>query len=108
MLQIAANLLEQEANEIAAAKEAHLAEKCPTPDLSGDQAALMVRNKKKQTRKDSHYERKLRPQIREMYGNFCLWKILVVCLFVFLKSELLLELLENTVKLFMCGLNCLP
>lgn len=43
MLQIAANWLEQEANEIAAAKEAYMAEKCPAPDLSGDQAALMVK-----------------------------------------------------------------
>lgn len=42
MLQIAANWLEQEANEIAEAKEAYLAEKCPAPDLSGDQTALMV------------------------------------------------------------------
>lgn len=43
MLQIAANWLEQEANEIAAAKEAYMAEKCPDPDLSGDQTALMVK-----------------------------------------------------------------
>ncbi|XP_036963563.1 troponin I, fast skeletal muscle-like [Acanthopagrus latus] len=41
MLQIAANWIEQETAEIAAAKEAHLAETCPAPDLSGDQAALM-------------------------------------------------------------------
>ncbi|XP_029697103.1 troponin I, fast skeletal muscle-like [Takifugu rubripes] len=41
MLQIAANWLEQEAKEIAEAKEAYMAEKCPAPDLSGDQAALM-------------------------------------------------------------------
>uniref|UniRef100_H3BXU8 Troponin I type 2a (skeletal, fast), tandem duplicate 2 n=1 Tax=Tetraodon nigroviridis TaxID=99883 RepID=H3BXU8_TETNG len=41
MLQIAANWLEQEANEIAEAKEAYLAERCPAPDLSGDQTALM-------------------------------------------------------------------
>ncbi|XP_040895177.1 troponin I, fast skeletal muscle-like [Toxotes jaculatrix] len=41
MLQIAASWLEQEANEIAATKEAYMEEKCPTPDLSGDQAALM-------------------------------------------------------------------
>lgn len=43
MLQIAANLLEQEAKDTAAAKEAYMAEKCPAPDLSGDQAALMVK-----------------------------------------------------------------
>lgn len=42
MLQIAANWLEQEANEIAEAKEAYMAEKCPAPELSGDQTALMV------------------------------------------------------------------
>ncbi|CAJ1056017.1 troponin I%2C fast skeletal muscle-like [Xyrichtys novacula] len=41
MLQIAANWLEQEAAEIVTAKEAYMAEHCPTPDLSGDQAALM-------------------------------------------------------------------
>ncbi|XP_070827714.1 troponin I, fast skeletal muscle-like [Chaetodon trifascialis] len=40
MLQIAANWLEQEAAEIAAAKEAYMAEKCPSPDLSADQATL--------------------------------------------------------------------
>ncbi|KAL7403376.1 hypothetical protein ABVT39_028251 [Epinephelus coioides] len=41
ILQIAANWLEQEAADIAAAKEAYMAEKCPAPDMSGDQAALM-------------------------------------------------------------------
>nr|AAT44429.1 troponin 1-like protein [Sparus aurata] len=41
MLQIAANWIEQEIVDIAAAKEAHLAENCAAPDLSGDQAALM-------------------------------------------------------------------
>ncbi|XP_068168472.1 troponin I, fast skeletal muscle-like [Antennarius striatus] len=40
MLQIAANWLEQEANDITAAKEAYMAEKCAAPDMSGDQAAL--------------------------------------------------------------------
>uniref|UniRef100_A0A667Y4Q5 Troponin I type 2a (skeletal, fast), tandem duplicate 2 n=2 Tax=Myripristis murdjan TaxID=586833 RepID=A0A667Y4Q5_9TELE len=41
MLQIAASWLEQEAKEIEEAKEAHMAENCPAPDLSGDQAALV-------------------------------------------------------------------
>ncbi|XP_045893460.1 troponin I, fast skeletal muscle-like isoform X2 [Micropterus dolomieu] len=41
VLQIAASLLEQEAVELAAAKEAYMAENCPAPNLSGDQAALM-------------------------------------------------------------------
>ncbi|XP_054631876.1 troponin I, fast skeletal muscle-like [Dunckerocampus dactyliophorus] len=41
MLQIAASWLEQEAAEIAATKEAHMAENCPAPDLGGDQASLM-------------------------------------------------------------------
>ncbi|XP_035803363.1 troponin I, fast skeletal muscle-like isoform X2 [Amphiprion ocellaris] len=41
ILQIAANWLEQEAADIAAAKEAYMAENCPAPNLSGDQAALM-------------------------------------------------------------------
>lgn len=42
MLQIAANWLEQEATDVAAAKEAYMEENCPTPDLSGDMAALAV------------------------------------------------------------------
>uniref|UniRef100_A0A3Q3X1H7 Troponin I2, fast skeletal type n=1 Tax=Mola mola TaxID=94237 RepID=A0A3Q3X1H7_MOLML len=46
MLQIAANWLEQEEKEIADAKEAYMAEKCPTRDLNGDQAALMEYCKK--------------------------------------------------------------
>lgn len=49
MLQIAASWLEQEANEIAEAKEAYLAEKCPAPDLSGDQTALMVNGEQTHT-----------------------------------------------------------
>ncbi|KAL4004063.1 molecular chaperone DnaK [Sarotherodon galilaeus] len=40
MLHIAANWIEQEKKDIAAAKEAYLAENCPPPDLSGDMAAL--------------------------------------------------------------------
>lgn len=44
MLQIAASWIEQEKKDIAAAKEAYMAENCPPPDLSGDQAALMVRS----------------------------------------------------------------
>lgn len=43
MLQIAANWIEQEKKDIEEAKEAYMAENCPTPDLCGDQAALMVR-----------------------------------------------------------------
>lgn len=42
MLQIAANWIEQEKKDIEAAKETYMADNCPTPDLSGDQAALMV------------------------------------------------------------------
>ncbi|XP_044050849.1 troponin I, fast skeletal muscle-like [Siniperca chuatsi] len=41
ILQIAVTWLEQEASEIAAAKEAYMAEKCAAPSLSGDQAALV-------------------------------------------------------------------
>lgn len=44
MLQIAANWIAQEEKNIAAAKEAYMAEQCPAPSLSGDQATLMVRN----------------------------------------------------------------
>lgn len=45
ILQIALNWIEQEKKEIEAAKETYMAEQCPAPDLSGDQAALMVRDK---------------------------------------------------------------
>ncbi|XP_038136436.1 troponin I, fast skeletal muscle-like [Cyprinodon tularosa] len=41
MLQIATRMLEEEKKEIAAAKEAYMAENCPPPDLSGDVNALM-------------------------------------------------------------------
>ncbi|XP_042268557.1 troponin I, fast skeletal muscle-like [Thunnus maccoyii] len=41
ILQIAAGWLEQEAADIAAAKETHMEENCPAPDLSGDQASLV-------------------------------------------------------------------
>ncbi|XP_035521538.1 troponin I, fast skeletal muscle-like [Morone saxatilis] len=41
ILQIAANWIEQERKEAVAAKEAYMAEHCPSPELSGDQAALM-------------------------------------------------------------------
>ncbi|XP_075884900.1 troponin I, fast skeletal muscle-like [Nelusetta ayraudi] len=40
MLQIAATWLEQEATEMAAAKEAYMEENCPAPDLSADMAAM--------------------------------------------------------------------
>ncbi|XP_069019600.1 troponin I, fast skeletal muscle-like isoform X1 [Embiotoca jacksoni] len=46
MLQIAAGWLEQEAKEITATKEAHLAETCAAPNLSGDQASLVEIAKK--------------------------------------------------------------
>lgn len=42
MLQIAANWIVQETKDIAAAKEAYMAEQCPSPALHGDQATLMV------------------------------------------------------------------
>ena len=42
MLQIAATWIENEKKELVAAKEAYMSEKCPSPNLSGDQAALMV------------------------------------------------------------------
>ncbi|XP_003967264.1 troponin I, fast skeletal muscle-like [Takifugu rubripes] len=41
MLQIAANWIVQEKKDTAAAKERYMAEQCPAPSLSGDQAALM-------------------------------------------------------------------
>ncbi|KAG7255387.1 hypothetical protein CRUP_022707, partial [Coryphaenoides rupestris] len=46
MLQIAANWLENEKKELEEAKEAYMAESCPDPDLSGDQAVLMELCKK--------------------------------------------------------------
>lgn len=42
ILQIALNWLDTEKKEAEAAKEAYMAEHCPAPDMSGDQAALMV------------------------------------------------------------------
>ncbi|KAM4602087.1 troponin I, fast skeletal muscle-like [Polymixia lowei] len=48
MLQIAATWLENEKKEIEEAKEAYMTENCPSPDLSGDQAALMEICKKLQ------------------------------------------------------------
>ncbi|XP_060933253.1 troponin I, fast skeletal muscle-like [Limanda limanda] len=41
ILQIAARWLEQETTDLAAAKEAYMAETCPAPNMSGDQAALL-------------------------------------------------------------------
>ncbi|XP_029992481.1 troponin I, fast skeletal muscle-like [Sphaeramia orbicularis] len=46
MLSIAANWIEQEKKDLKAAKEAYMAEKCPAPNLSGDQNALMETCKK--------------------------------------------------------------
>ncbi|KAM4734399.1 troponin I, fast skeletal muscle-like [Anableps anableps] len=46
VLQVALTWLEKEKKEVAEAKEAYMAERCPAPDLSGDQAALMERCKK--------------------------------------------------------------
>lgn len=43
ILQIAMNWIEQEKKETETAKQAYMAEHCSPPDLSGDQAALMVR-----------------------------------------------------------------
>ncbi|XP_068168475.1 troponin I, fast skeletal muscle-like [Antennarius striatus] len=49
MLQIAANWIEQEKKDIAAAKETYMQENCPAPDMNGDQAALMEICKKLHT-----------------------------------------------------------
>lgn len=46
MLQIAANWIKQETKDIAEAKKAYIAQTCPAPSLSGDQATLMVRDEK--------------------------------------------------------------
>ncbi|XP_075884904.1 troponin I, fast skeletal muscle-like [Nelusetta ayraudi] len=46
MLQIAAGWIVQETKDIAAAKEAYMAENCPTPSVHGDQATLMDTCKK--------------------------------------------------------------
>uniref|UniRef100_A0A3Q0SFC3 Troponin I type 2b (skeletal, fast), tandem duplicate 2 n=1 Tax=Amphilophus citrinellus TaxID=61819 RepID=A0A3Q0SFC3_AMPCI len=48
ILQIAMNWLEQEKKEVEATKTAYMAEHCPAPDMSGDQAALMEACKKLQ------------------------------------------------------------
>ncbi|XP_031695923.1 troponin I, fast skeletal muscle-like [Anarrhichthys ocellatus] len=41
MLQIAAAWIQQEKKDIAATKLTYMAESCPKPNMSGDQAALM-------------------------------------------------------------------
>ncbi|KAJ0029296.1 hypothetical protein NQD34_004293 [Periophthalmus magnuspinnatus] len=46
MLQIAASWIEQEKKDIVVAKEAYMSEKCPPPNLGGDQSALMETCKK--------------------------------------------------------------
>ncbi|XP_012719120.2 troponin I, fast skeletal muscle [Fundulus heteroclitus] len=46
VLQVAATWLEKEKQDVKAAKEAYMAEHCPAPDTSGDQAALMEMCKK--------------------------------------------------------------
>uniref|UniRef100_A0A671U7M6 Troponin I2, fast skeletal type n=1 Tax=Sparus aurata TaxID=8175 RepID=A0A671U7M6_SPAAU len=46
MLQIAATWIAQETKDVAAAKEAYMAEHCAKPSLSGDQATLMETCKK--------------------------------------------------------------
>ncbi|KAK5866793.1 hypothetical protein PBY51_011340 [Eleginops maclovinus] len=46
MLSIAANWIKQEVKELEASKAAYMAENCPKPSLSGDQAALMEACKK--------------------------------------------------------------
>ncbi|KAF3706089.1 Troponin I, fast skeletal muscle Troponin I, fast-twitch isoform [Channa argus] len=46
MLQIAATMIEQEKKDLVVAKQTYMAEQCPAPNLSGDQAALMETCKK--------------------------------------------------------------
>ncbi|XP_008408887.1 troponin I, fast skeletal muscle-like [Poecilia reticulata] len=46
VLSVAATWLENEKKELVVAKEAYMAEHCPAPNLSGDQAALMEACKK--------------------------------------------------------------
>lgn len=61
ILQIALNWIEQEKKETEAAKAAYMAEHCPSPDLSGDQSALMVRaaaRSQPETRRHGHEEDK--------------------------------------------------
>lgn len=72
MLQIAANWLEQEANDIAAAKEAYMAENCPAPDTSGDQAALMVKtNTHKMRRSESWRGEKKHVSVSPLRQEVC-------------------------------------
>ncbi|XP_007568566.1 PREDICTED: troponin I, fast skeletal muscle-like [Poecilia mexicana] len=46
VLSVAATWLEKEKKELVVAKEAYMAEHCPAPNLSGDQATLMETCKK--------------------------------------------------------------
>ncbi|TNN48808.1 Troponin I, fast skeletal muscle [Liparis tanakae] len=49
ILGIAATWIEQDKNDLVAAKEAYMSENCPAPDMSGDQAILMELCKKLQS-----------------------------------------------------------
>ncbi|XP_024137927.1 troponin I, fast skeletal muscle [Oryzias melastigma] len=60
ILQVAQSMLEQEKADIEAAKEAYMAEHCPTPETGGDQAALMVRIKKITKKSNNQFQRQVR------------------------------------------------
>lgn len=56
MLQIAAKWIQEEQKENEAVKKAYMAESCPSPNKSGDQAALMVRHTSGHIRFATHHE----------------------------------------------------
>jgi len=64
ILQIAASWLEQEKKDNVVAKEAYMAEHCPAPNPSGDQAALMEMCKKLQAAIDKIDEERYDAEIK--------------------------------------------
>lgn len=73
VLQVAANWLEQEKKDLVTAKENYMSENCAAPDMSGDQAALQVRE-------TSQSSQQPKPLERSTNGFFC-W------FFFFLKNQ---------------------
>ncbi|RVE71492.1 hypothetical protein OJAV_G00052320 [Oryzias javanicus] len=69
ILQVAQSMLEQEKVDIEAAKEAYMAEHCPSPETSGDQAALMEVCKKLHTALDKIDEERYDIEAKVLKAN---------------------------------------
>lgn len=80
ILQIALNWLEQEKKDNEVAKAAYMAENCPSPDLSGDQAALMVRAVKVQLPFGNLFSLAYQLNENGLHGQYCVGCQLCVCM----------------------------